>query len=60
MSTDITQNMHVITKAEYYIYKFYINLENDSRWNRRGTQKQPFAEVFQNRYFQNNCVGVSF
>ena len=26
-----------------------MNLENDSKWNRRGTQKQPFTDVFQNR-----------
>ena len=46
-----------------------MNSENDSWWNRTGTKKQSFADVFQNtigvfiisRYSQeNNCVEVSF
>ena len=29
-----------------------MNLENDSGWNKNGAQKQPFADVFQNRCSQ--------
>ena len=33
-----------------------MNLENDSGWNKKGAQKQPFADVFQKRCSENYAI----